>query len=908
MRKRKFLCCAFTLALLFAMLAVHCVSAEETDEFISEAETVTGENTVDLGGVKVDSVNFPDEGFRQYVSENFDSNSDGYLSAEEISFITDLSISRYNSNDSKDFTGIEYFSSLETINFSFIRVENLNISKNTALKTLKFDNIYALKEIDISKNVNLEYLELLDTDITNIDLSNNPKLKILYIGWWNGGPPYIESLDVSKNPLLEELDFSSTAEGIEIDLSNNPNLKKLYLNVTTKLSDIDLSNNPLLEKLKCFLEDDTLKLPNLTNLKELTIYSKTASEIDLSALPALQLFTANCPNVTEVDFSYNPELTEIVFNNSSLANIDVSACTKLYKFECYNNKLEKLDLTNNNELKYLLCDKNRLQELDLTNKTKLTWLVASDNLISNLDVSDCLENIGVSLDNNQCEIIIDDDRTFNLENLPGKFDTAKASGWSGGTVEGNILTVDDGVSNVTYDYDIGNGEKFNITLNIREESENPIAIDSTNFPDENFRKELLENGIDKNYDGLLSKNEIDNVKELTISSPDIYSLKGIEFFTELTSLSCDTEKVKEIDVSSLTNLTNLSVVSSQLSQIDVSNLTNLENLSVVSDELSEIDVKNNGLLKILKVNSVLLTEIDVSSNTLLTELNVNDCSLTKLDISSNEELDTLRCENNLLTNLDLSNNRKLKYLFCKGNKLTSLDLSNNDGIFTLSCANNMLTELNLADKKEIFWLECANNLLTEIDVSNSKDMAVLICNNNKLETLKIGSKNYLNEITTNNNRLTDLDISGVTTNIIYEINTDNNRYKIQIDENNSFDLLSLPGGFDISKASNWIGGTVNGTTLTVDEGTEEITYDYDIGRGKTAKFKLSLSPICDYTIYDINNDGEVNISDATVIQLYIANLNIDKRYKLELADVDNDGTVSISDVTAMQVAFANGYA
>lgn len=894
-------------ALIFTLLTACYVSAEENNDVLFAAETGAEENTVDSGGVKVDAVNFPDEGFRQYVSENFDSNSDGYLSAEEISFITDLSISSYNSNDSKDFTGIEYFSSLETINFRFIRVENLNISKNTALKTLKFDNIYALKEIDISKNVNLEYLELLDTDITNIDLSNNPKLKSLRIGWWNGGPTYIESLDVSKNPLLEELDFWSTAEGIEIDLSNNPNLKKLYLNITTKLSNIDLSNNPLLEELKCFLEDDTLKLPNLTNLKELTIHSKTASEIDLSALPALQLFTAYCPNVTEVDFSNNPELTEIVFNDSSLANIDVSACTKLYKLECYNNKLEKLDLTNNNELKYLLCDKNRLQELDLTNKTKLTWLVASDNLISNLDVSDCPENIGVSLDNNQCEIIIDDDRTFNLENLPGKFDTAKASGWSGGTVEGNILTVDDGVSKVTYDYDIGNGEKFNITLNIREESENPIAIDSTNFPDENFRKELLENGIDKNYDSLLSKNEIDDTKELTISSPDIYSLKGIEFFTELTSLSCDTEKVKEIDVSSLTNLTNLSVVSSQLSQIDVSNLTNLENLSVVSDELSEIDVKNNGLLKILKVNSVSLTEIDVSSNTLLTELNVNGCSLREIDISSNENLDTLRCENNLLRNLDLSNNLKLGFLFCGGNKLTVLDISNNNELFTLACESNLLTELNIANKTKLYWLECANNLITELDLSDSRDLAVLICNNNRLETLKIGSKNYFNRIIVNNNRLTNFDISLSKEVYSYMINTDKNIYKIQVDENNSFDLMSLTEGFDVSKASNWVGGTVNGTILTVDEGKEEITYSYDIGNGETAEFTLSLSPICDYTVCDINGDYEINISDVTAIQSYIANLDNNERYKFELADVNSDGNISVTDVTAMQLAIAFGY-
>lgn len=903
MRKRKLLCLPITLMVLLIAASLYYVSAEENANVFSETE----KTIIDSEGVAVDAAHFPDEIFRQYLSSNFDSDSDGYLSAEEMSCITELKTSGTQLDDVEDFTGIEYLSSLETIYFSYTRIESLDISKNIALKTLILDNVYAIKEIDLSKNVNLENLELDYVDIHNVDLTNNPKLKRVCIIRHDGFVPFMESLDLSQNPLLEELLLASSAEEVDIDLSNNPNLKKLSLSGNAELNYVDLSNNTLLEYISGSFWGDTFKLPNLPRLKELIIDRGTVSEIDLSNLPELQFFQADCPNVTELDFSNNPELKEIVFNNGSLEKIDISACTKLNRLECYNNKLEKLDLTNKNEMKYILCYNNRLQELDLTNKPNLKWVLAGENFLSNINISNSNEKVAIELDDNQYEIVINDDRMFNLETLPGNFDISKASGWSGGTVEGNILTVDDGVFVVTYDYDIGNGSTFNVTLNVREESEITIAIDSTNFPDENFRKKILEKEIDKNCDGQLTKIEIADVKEINISSDDIYSVAGIEYFTELTGLSCDAE-IKEINLSNFTKLERLSIVSNQLSEIDLSNNEFLNNLRVNCALLTEIDLSNNPLLTELYANGCALTEINVRNNPLLKKLELNDCSLTKLDISTNEELDTLGCENNLLTNLDLSNNRKLKYLLCKGNKLTSLDLSNNDEIFTLSCSNNMLTELNLADKKEIFWLECANNLLTEIDVSNSRNIEVLICNNNKLETLKIGSKNYLDKIITNNNHLTDLDISGVTTNIIYEINTDNNRYKIQIDENNSFDLLSLPGGFDISKASNWIGGTVNGTTLTVDEGTEEIIYDYDIGRGKTAKFKLSLSPICDYTIYDINNDGEVNISDATVIQLYIANLNIDKRYKIELADVDNDGTVSISDVTAMQVAFANGYA
>ena len=44
---------------------------------------------------------------------------------------------------------------------------------------------------------------------------------------------------------------------------------------------------------------------------------------------------------------------------------------------------------------------------------------------------------------------------------------------------------------------------------------------------------------------------------------------------------------------------------------------------------------------------------------------------------------------------------------------------------------------------------------------------------------------------------------------------------------NMFELNQLPEGFDISKASNWKGGTVEGTALTFTQ--PEVTYTYNTG-------------------------------------------------------------------------------
>ncbi len=69
-----------------------------------------------------------------------------------------------------------------------------------------------------------------------------------------------------------------------------------------------------------------------------------------------------------------------------------------------------------------------------------------------------------------------------------------------------------------------------------------IAINETNFPDENFRRYVSEE-IDANGNNVLSESEILSTTEMNISrkwsyGDDIENLKGIEFFTELERLDC----------------------------------------------------------------------------------------------------------------------------------------------------------------------------------------------------------------------------------------------------------------------------------------------------------------------------------------------------------------------------------
>ena len=94
----------------------------------------------------------------------------------------------------------------------------------------------------------------------------------------------------------------------------------------------------------------------------------------------------------------------------------------------------------------------------------LTELYCNDNQLTSLDLSNTNIMNDPNCGNNIYQIVVDNDPTFDLSILPGNFVVANASDWSGGTVSGNMLTVDSGKDTVTYKYDCGKGKNVTFTL------------------------------------------------------------------------------------------------------------------------------------------------------------------------------------------------------------------------------------------------------------------------------------------------------------------------------------------------------------------------------------------------------------------------------------------------------------
>ena len=207
----------------------------------------------------------------------------------------------------------------------------------------------------------------------------------------------------------------------------------------------------------------------------------------------------------------------------------------------------------------------------------------------------------------------------------------------------------------------------------------------------------------------------------------------------------------------------------------------------------------------------------------------------------------------------------LKKLYCSENQLTELDVSKNKELESLLCNKNQLTELDVSNNTELVYLQCGENQLTELDVSKNTKLKNLHCYRNQLTELDVSKNTALVELYCWQNQLTSLDCENLG---FYDVS--GNEYPVKVNaQTRTFDLHTLPGGFDPSRASDWEGGTVSNGILTVDSGATKVTYSYNCGNGKTGRFTLQVLPVTmiEQVNIKVNTPQKGKMPDKTVVIL-----------------------------------------
>ena len=721
------------------------------------------------------------------------------------------------------------------------RLTSLDVSKNTALTILYcYEN--KLTSLDVSKNMALTALLCYDNKLTSLDLTNNKALTNLscYInqighsdmlklvnslptvakGYFHGisisssreknvlpkscveiaqgkgwnvlakdGSSNVD-YEGSEDPIainatnFPDENFRSVVAGTDIDKDADGYLSDEEIAAVTKLKVLNKNIASLkgiefftaLQYLGCFNNQLTsLDVSKNTALQYLLCGSNQLASLDVSKNSALTYLNCNNNQLTSLDVSKNSALTELYCDNNQLTSLDVSKNTALLYLECHDNKLTSLDVSKNTALLYLFCYYNQLTSLDVSKNTALLDLQCYDNKLTSLDVSKNTALTCLGCNNNQ---IKGDKMQALVNSLPtvtnGRFYV--------------IYTKDSDEQNVCTkpQVKIATDKGWKVYAYIDEDweeyagSDPGIAINATNFPDENFRTIVAGTDIDKDADGYLSDEEIAAVTKLDVSEKNIASLKGIEFFTALQNLYCYNNQLTSLDVSKNTALKVLYCFDNQLASLDVSKNTALTKLYCDGNELTSLDVSKNTALKDLWCYGNQLTSLDVSKNTKLESLSCGNNQLTSLDVSKNSALIDLDCNGNQLTSLDVSKNTALQYLRCYNNQLTSLDVSKNTALVQLWCSNNQLTALDVSKNTALTELDLSFNQLKSLDVSKSTALEELYCYGNQLTSLDVSKNTALIFLACFNNQIKEdqmlklvNSLPTVTNGQFYVINTKN---------------------------------------------------------------------------------------------------------------------------------------
>ncbi|WP_348824592.1 T9SS type A sorting domain-containing protein [Flavobacterium aestuarii] len=621
----------------------------------------------------------------------------GYVLNSSIASLTTLDVSN---SSLTDLTGLEGFTSLKTLNCSNNLLQRINLSKNTDLAIL-----------DCSNNANLTCIQ-----VANIaEATNNWTTTKDEIAAFN--------LDCTAYTLIPDQNFEKRL--IEAELDNLVDGKVITANIN-KIKYLQVIGKSV---------KDLTGIQDFVSLTSLNCRSNQLTSIDLSKNTNLSTLICDSNQLTTLDISKNTALTQLDCSLNQLKELNVSTNTALKELNCYSNKLVTLDVNQNTALTTFYCSKNQLTNLSLKNgkNTFLKKLTFTENpnlycisvddaayananwntqkdvnaLYSSYDCStitqipdtqfeDKLIALGIDTDGKNGLVLnssiaavtsldVSNSAIANLTGIQGftALTTLNAANNSLKSIDlskNSSLTTLDCSNNAALTCiqvaDIAHATNNWATTKDAAANFNLDCNEYTLIPDTSFEAKLIALQFDEAADGKVLTSKINTLKSLDVSRSSITDLTGIQDFTSLNTLRCE------------------------------------------SNKLTSLDVSKNTALKTLACNNNALTSIDVSKNTALTYLNISSNKINTIDISTNISLTSIDLDENNLTSLDVSKNTALTYLDCSSNKFTSLDVSKNTALTNFWCRSNQLTKLNLKNG--------ANTLLTSLNFSFNRDLSCVI--------------------------------------------------------------------------------------------------------------------------------------------------------------------------------------
>ncbi|MEM6719887.1 MAG: lectin-like protein [Bacteroidota bacterium] len=631
-----------------------------------------------------------------------DISGDGQVPTELIEVVTTLDV---GGNNIADFSGIEDFVALTSLNVANNSAITLDISNLTALQILHTD-ANNLTSLDVSNNTDLVELYCsFNSGISAIDISNNTLLEIAHISQNS-----ISTMDVSNNTLLTELRLRNN-NLTSLDITNNTALEFLYIDGNSGITSLDVTANTALLYLNA----------NDCGLTTITGYEATALQF---------LYLAN-NNLTSLDLSNNGLLEIIDIRNNQLINLNIKNGN--------NTAIGTLLVIDNPDLNCILVDDVAYSNTNwnfIDAQTSFSDTFCRYTSIPDTNFEAALEALGyddISADGQVPTALIESITSLNISNQNiGDFTgiqefTAMRQLYVSNNVMSSIevsamtdLLVLEmiGCTNVA-SLDVSANTAL-LLLSI----ENNTALTSLDISTNVQLEALYANGASLSTlitgaNTLLGEIEVSNndLTELDLSNlPALYSVDVSQ--NDLTSFDIrngNNNNLTDFNALGNNNLECMFVddatafLNAWSSRIE-SNTTLSETycrytaipdttFEAVLEGLGYDDISGDGQVPTALIENITL-------------LNVSDNGISDLTgIEDFVALETLYAGDNLVTALDVSNLTELKSLRVAYNQLTSLDLSLNTQLEDLNVSFNNLSTLNIrnSNNSDISQFSTVNN-------------------------------------------------------------------------------------------------------------------------------------------------------------------------------------------------------
>ena len=766
------------------------------------------------GSVVINETNFPDENFRDYVSDNFDTDENGTLSASEIAAVKSIDVSGSNVSD---LTGIEHFSALRSLDTGDCWITNLDLSANAALEQLNSCQSWSL---NISGCPNL-----LTAIKSGVRTDNSYRSRVTYA--YNGelgnfrltcGSDFYNVICLGTDPaefevfLVEENVGQGFPDGIVKEAvagvvrwaSSDPEV------ATVEGESVYGHEKDGPAVLSGYGADDTLQVvlhvfnPYPVATDGEAYYESFRRGLPTAPITLLQdtgYHFRNGQRLMIADFNGHSFTAECASDDCDLTiteenGVTVYACTRV-PGNAVSLLRDGVEIAHSNYVSELFPLAKHGDVISLNAEARFEGYRLSPNMSPYGTITLLFNGHGFYRGVTPT-IFLGDSCTVLTDEAPDSgFYAVDTDDQGYGKPEVVIDTVGDlyrlrtenaaAIKEFDRTITVNTTDDFSDDPELQALAQNIIGWDTDAH--ESAETELFVGGLNTSfYNGTItaldqpgkesmggynSDHVIIAIIHYTVVEPPAGSVEisaanfPDENFHDYISENFDTDENGTLSAAELAAVEEINCAGMDIADLSgIKFFTALKKLncggnpSAGGGALTALDVSGMTALETLEAGANPLQTLNVQGCTALKELYCYFGALSTLDVTGCPALSVLDCRGMNLTALDLTHNRELTSMKCDHNQITSLNLSQNGKLKVLTTGGCPITALDLSQNGALEELDCGGNQLMALDVSHNPALTKLTCAGNQLGTLNLSQNGALRELYCGQNLLTALDVSG----------------------------------------------------------------------------------------------------------------------------------------------------